>query len=262
MSKNSPKFTIITPVYVGDEERKEQLYRAIASVKNQTFKNFEYIIVNDGSPLEFEVPGWVKVISTGNNNRVIATNRGLEKAKGQWICLLDSDDCYESNYLETVNKAILKYPEYKMFNFGCKYVHKDGNITFREAFKPKKKKVGHEAFGGGNIVKGTFVFAKSVYEDLGAFPPDVVENIDCTEINYGGVRNLHMTTPYDFSAWYQLKYPELRKFFMVDHINEPTKIIKELGNPWGDDAALFFQYTRKYHSKPLKDYLYIVYPRI
>ena len=130
--------------------------------------------------------------------------------------------------------------------------------------------VGHEVFGGGNIVNGTFVFHRSVYKDLGGYPPDVVKDIDCTDINYPAfpgqekpyIRDLHANTPYDFSAFMQLKYPEIRQYFMVDHEAEPSgKIIKELGNPWGNDYALFYQYTRKYHSKPIKEYLYKVHPK-
>lgn len=257
-----PKFSIITPVNVWTEERREQLYRAIESVKNQTFKDYEYIIVNDGSPLEFEVPGWVKTVDLPHGERVIALNAGFEAATGEWICLLDSDDEYAPEYLETAARAIEKNPKYKLFNFGCKYFHKDGQITTRDPFTPRKKKVGHEVFGGGTIVNGTYIFARSVYEDLGAYPPTVIEDIDCSEINYGGVRNLYMHTPFDFSAAAQLEFPEIRQYFMVDHINEPSKILKELGNPWGQDYYLFYKLTRGYHSKPVKEYIYWVHPKI
>ena len=70
-----------------------------------------------------------------------------------------------------------------------------------------------------------------------------------------------MNTPYDFSAAAQIEFPELRQFFMVDHEAEPHKIIKELGNPWGQDYYLFFKYTRKYHSKAVRECLYIVNPK-
>ena len=93
--------------------------------------------------------------------------------------------------------------------------------------------------------------------------------IDCSPINYNprdknweqipGERDLYAWTPYDVAAWFQMEYPEQRKFFMVDHVNEPSKIIKEIGNPWGNDHILFYKYTRKYHSKPIDEYLYVVH---
>lgn len=152
-------------------------------------------------------------------------------------------------------------PGYKMFNFGNIYVHKDGKVSKRGPFKPKKKKEGHEKFSGGKIVKGTYVLERSVWEEMGGFPPETAKDVDCTEINYGGIRDLHMNTPYDFAAYAQVEFPEIREFFMINHEAEPNKIIKELGNPWGDDFYLFYKYTRKYHSKPIEEYLYKVHPR-
>jgi hypothetical protein len=72
------------------------------------------------------------------------------------------------------------------------------------------------------------------------------------------VRKLGMSSPWDFSAYYQVKYPEIRKFFT--HETERDKLIQEMGNPWGNDYALFMQYTRKYHSEPIDCHLYIVHP--
>ena len=194
---------------------------------------------------------------------MIGYEEGFKQAKGQWYTLLDSDDEYAPNYLEILAKIIAENSEYKMFNFGSFYKRFNGKITFEkcEPFEPKMLPVGHEVFGGGNIPWGTFIFHRSVYEDLGGFPPKVIKDIDCTPINYGGVRDLFMNTPFDFSAYAQMQFPELRQFFMVDHEAEQDKIIKELGNPWGNDMFLFFKYSRKYHSKPIKEYLYVIYPK-
>jgi len=257
------RFSVITPVHIWNDYRKMSLKRAIESVANQSFRDFEHIIINDGSTQEFKVPDypWLNVINKQNEERVIAYNEGLKHAQGQIICFLDSDDEYESDYLKTVDKYFRKYPKYKMFNFGCSFQHTDGGNSVRGPFKPKKLKIGHEIFGGGTIVNGTFVFHRSVYDNLGGFPPTQIKDVDCSEINYGGVRDLFMWTPYDFSAAAQLEFPEIRQYFMVDHVNEPKKIIKELGNPYGNDYYLFYKYTRKYHSKPMGDCLYIVHPK-
>ena len=259
-------FSIVTSVNLWDQEKVNEFLRCIESVKKQTYKNFEWIIVDDGSSQQIlweevlvGIPK-VEVIKKPHEERVIGYETGFKKAKGDWICVLDSDDEYIPNYLETLEKSITENPEYKMFNFGAIYKWKDEKETKREPFEPKILEVGHEVFGGGNIVWGTFIFHRSVYEDLGGFPI-LVEKVDCFEINYGGIRDLYMNSPYNLSAYYQVKYPEIRKYFMVDFQGEPNKIIKELGNPWGQDWALWYQYTRKYHSKPIKEYLYVVYPK-
>ena len=258
------KFSIITPVHVWNEDRKAWLYRAIESVKNQTYDNFEMVLINDGSVLDIDVPKykWLKVLNQPHNERVIAYNLGFREAKGDWFCLLDSDDEYAPNYLEKCAEFIRSNPGYEIFNFGCKYVHKDGKITLREAFTPKELEKGHEIFSGGNIVNCTFIWSRKVYEQLGGFPKDHINDIDCSDLNYGGVRNLFMGSPYDFSAYAQIEFPELRQFFMVKHPDHPKELVRELGNPWGQDYYLFYKYTRIFHCKPiLENYLYIVHPR-
>ena len=265
------KFSIITPVNVWNQKRADDFVRCQKSVEKQTFSHdkFEHIIVNDGSTIDFKALqySFVKVINQSHNERVIAYNKALPKALGDVFCFLDSDDEYDPDYLSRVYSMFEKYPEYKMFNFGSRMIHKDGVESSRGSFQPKMLDFGHEEFGGGNIVNGTFVFHRSIFEDLGAYPSDVLKNIDTTEINYPPfkgapkpyIRDLHMNTPYDFSAAAQIEFPEIRKYFMIDHIGEPEKIIKELGNPFGNDYYLFYKYTRKYHSKPMDDILYWVH---
>lgn len=266
MSKSTNRFTIVTPVYIAGEYRKRTLKRAIESVANQTFKGkFEHLIINDGSPEWTDLPDYpfLKVINKQHENRIQGYETGFKKAKGEIICILDSDDEYAPNYLERVDGYFRDYPFYKLFNFGCVYRHEDGTETTRDAFKPEKLDIGHEVFGGGNIVNGTFVFHRDVYSDLGAFPPNIIKDIDCTELNYGKEqpRDLFTWSPYDLSAWFQMEFPEQRQYFMVNHEAEPEKIIKEIGNPFGNDHILFYKFTRKYHSMPIDDYLYIVHPK-
>lgn len=266
------RFSIITPVHLWNSARVDSFLTTIQSVKKQTFQDFEWIIVDDGSVVPFRwdlvtqgIDG--QLLKTPHEERVIAYNNALDAAfRGEWMVFLDSDDELKEDALEKLDALIKKYPNEKMFNFGAAYIHKDGVVTYRDPFSPKRRKIGHEKFGGGNIVNGTFIFHRSVYEDLGAYPEKILENIDCSVINYKGpdgsfVRDLYMGSPYDFSAAAQLEFPELRKLFMVNHENEPNKVIKELGNPWGQDFYLFYKYTRKYHSRIFKEYLYLVHPR-
>lgn len=257
------KYSIITPVYVGDENRLNGLYRSIESVKRQTIKDYEHVIINDGSTLDAKIPKSIKLINQPHLERIVAYYNGMKKAEGEWFVLLDSDDELVSYYLEACDAMMQKFPDAKMFNFGSIHITGDYKAQSRDAFKPAKLDVGHEVFGGGRIVNGTFIFHRSVYEDLGGYPEPVIKDIDCSEINYPNnegnmVRDLGMSSPYDFAAYYQLKYPEIRPFFT--HETEKEKSIQELGNPWGNDMILFFQYTRKYHSEPIDAHLYIVHP--
>lgn len=263
--EQQPRFSIVTAVHLDSESRAKKFELCLESIKNQDYdhEKFKHIIINDGSTWEFKVPDWpwLKVINQPNLQRMAAYNAGFEKATGEIFTVLDSDDEYANDYLSSVDKLFRQYPDYLMFNFGCRYISKDGGTSNRDPFRPKEEAVGHEIFGGGNIVWGTFVWDRKVYDDLGAYPPPVIKDIDCGELNYSvGPRELNTASPYDFSAYAQMEYPEIRKFFFVDQVHEPKKIIKELGNPFGNDYYLFYKYTRKYHCKPIDNkYLYIVH---
>ena len=249
-----PTFSIITPVYVHNQERKKQLFRAIDIVANQTYlwheeeKKFEHIIIDDGSRVDISeemkeicerYPWIVFWRKDKHEERAITYNQAFEKATKDWFCFLDSDDMYSPYYLETVAEMISWEPKYKMFNFGSVHFHCDYRVTCRGPFTPKKLEKGHEVFGGGTIVNGTFVFHRECYEKLGGFP--------------------HFTNPWDFSTTAQEEYPELKQFFVVSHPDHKEGYPKELGNPWGNDFYIFYKMTREYHSKPIGAFLYMVF---
>lgn len=264
-----PRFSIITAVHIANEERAKKFEVCLESIKNQDYdhKKFEHIIINDGSTYEFTIPNydWIRVINQPNLQRITAYNNGFKEARGEIFTLLDSDDEYDYTYLSRVDSWYRKYENYRMFNFGSTFISKDGGTANRAPFHPKEEDVGHEIFGGGNIVWGTFVFHRSIYEHLGAFPDPIIRDVDCTDLNYpaGGsfLRDLNIASPYDFSAAAQIEFPEIRRYFFVPQEESKWKIIKELGNPFGNDFYLFYKYTRKYKSKPMDEYLYKVHLR-
>ena len=94
---NSPLFTIITPVY----NRRKTIRRTICSVLSQTFKDFEYIIIDDGSTESIDdiiedlmdeetIP--VLYIKKNNGGVHTARNAGYRYARGELVICIDSDD--------------------------------------------------------------------------------------------------------------------------------------------------------------------------
>lgn len=113
-------FSIITPVY----NRASLLGETIETVLNQSFEDFELILVDDkSSDNSLEViqefakkdERIVVLALAKNEGRCGARNAGLKAAKGEWICHLDSDDYYFPNHLQTFLDLIKKYPEQKAF---------------------------------------------------------------------------------------------------------------------------------------------------
>ncbi|MDP4268418.1 MAG: glycosyltransferase family 2 protein [Bacteroidota bacterium] len=120
MNNNNEIFiSVIIPTY----NRAHFIKEAINSVLNQTYKNFEIIIIDDGSTDNTReiVNGLqqrdqiIRYFYQENKGRCIARNKGLAEAKFPWICFLDSDDIYTDNHLEVMVDLIKKYPEYYAF---------------------------------------------------------------------------------------------------------------------------------------------------
>jgi glycosyltransferase involved in cell wall biosynthesis len=107
-----PKFSIIIPTYNRKDLLKE---RALKSLINQTYKDFEIIVINDGGEdvsdviEEYKDKGLdIKYISYKENQKEsYARNRGIEIAQGEWIGFLDDDDEYLNNTLEIFNSSLL-----------------------------------------------------------------------------------------------------------------------------------------------------------
>jgi glycosyltransferase involved in cell wall biosynthesis len=106
-------FSIVIPSY----NKAAYIKRAIDSVLNQSFKDFEIIVVENNSSdhsmevlSQINVPA-VKVVIEKNQGVSFARNTGIELAKGRYICFLDADDTYEVKHLEALNTFIKKYPQ-------------------------------------------------------------------------------------------------------------------------------------------------------
>lgn len=113
MSAAFVRFSIIIPVY----NRDEPLQRALDSLSRQTFGNFEVIIIDDGSTPEFgeRIQALVTTLADSrfslicyqpNRNGAYARNRGIEVARGEYLCFLDSDDEWLPEKLDRINKVL------------------------------------------------------------------------------------------------------------------------------------------------------------
>ncbi len=107
-----PKISIIVPVY----NCEKYLDEAIKSVLNQTLRELEVIIVNDGSTdnsLDIankysSIDNRVKVLTQDNQGVSAARNLGLEAAKGEYIGFIDGDDWIESDMYKTLYSIAIK----------------------------------------------------------------------------------------------------------------------------------------------------------
>jgi glycosyltransferase involved in cell wall biosynthesis len=104
-----PDVSVIIPCY----NHGRFIHEAIDSVLNQTYQNFEIIVVNDGSTdaqtidilNKIEHPK-IKIIHTVNQGLASARNNGIREARGEFILPLDSDDTIEPAYIEKARKIM------------------------------------------------------------------------------------------------------------------------------------------------------------
>ena len=90
------------------------IQNAINSVLQQTYTDWELIIVDDGSTDKTnavvnsykKLDNWINYFYQENQERSTARNNGIKKATGNWVCFLDSDDIYHKNHLEEFKNLI------------------------------------------------------------------------------------------------------------------------------------------------------------
>lgn len=126
-----PKLSIIVPVY----NVEQYLKRCLNSIFNNTFQDFELIIINDGSTdksedviLEFVDKYKDKIIYLSKKNAgvSIARNDGIKKARGNYITFIDSDDYIEPNMFETMMKKMAQ-DDFDIVVCDAKIVYEDSN---------------------------------------------------------------------------------------------------------------------------------------
>lgn len=105
MDNQSPLISVVLPVYNGEKT----IRLCVDSMLAQDFKDFELIIVNDGSQdnsLEIIKQNYskhpnIKIYTKSNGGESSARNYGVERSEGKWITFIDQDDYVDSDYLSS-----------------------------------------------------------------------------------------------------------------------------------------------------------------
>lgn len=199
-----PKFSIIIPVY----NVEKYLKKCLDSVFNQTYKDYEVIVVNDGTKdnsMDIVKDYNVKVINQKNQGLSAARNAGVKVATGDYLIFLDSDDYWEKNLLKELSKSLKNNPD--LVRFQINEVYEDGrvipyqeesftNLSGPDAFKKIVKYHFVEnawcyAISKKYYLENKFEFKTgTIHEDFGLIPLIIMKAKRVNSINYLGYNYL------------------------------------------------------------------------
>ncbi|MCT4655723.1 MAG: glycosyltransferase [Cohaesibacter sp.] len=130
MSDVAPKISVLMSVY----DAQDDLHRSMDSILNQTFRDFEFIIINDGSKdgsakiLEDYAArdDRIRLVHQANTGLTIALNRGIELARGDYIARQDSDDISYPERFEKQIAVMAQEPDVGLIGGNCDDLYEDG----------------------------------------------------------------------------------------------------------------------------------------
>jgi glycosyltransferase involved in cell wall biosynthesis len=182
-------FSVIIPLY----NKENFIEKTMQSILNQTFQDFEIIVVNDGS-----TDGSLLALSKINSEKIriikhsknkglsAARNTGIQNANTNYIAFLDADDLWKSSYLEKIFSLIKNFPEAKLFATSYQEIY-NNNISITPALNLKN-------FNNDGIVLDFFesnlsqpiycccslCVEKSVFQTIGLYDENITfgEDID------------------------------------------------------------------------------------
>ena len=164
-------FSVVIPTY----NRRPFLEKAVDSVLNQTYRNFELIIIDDGSSdgtkefISNHEDSRIRYIYQNNSGVSHARNRALKLTKGNYIAFLDSDDFWTEEKLEKTADHVKASPDISIFHTDEVWYRKGKLLSQRKKHKKPTGHVYEKALPLCCISISTATVKKEVFEKIGAF---------------------------------------------------------------------------------------------
>jgi glycosyltransferase involved in cell wall biosynthesis len=128
-----PEITVLMPAYNAELYIKE----AVESILNQTFRNFEFLIINDGSTdktlaiLQSFNDSRIRIINQENKGLIDTLNLGIGEAKADIVARMDADDVSYPQRLERQLAFFKKHPDYVLQGSEADIIDKDGEFVYK-----------------------------------------------------------------------------------------------------------------------------------
>lgn len=183
-----PLVSVIIPTY----KRSGYLKLTLQSILNQTFKDFEIIVVDDGTPNDenlflcqkFEKVKYIKIENSGGPAK--PRNIGIRKAKGKYIAFVDDDDLWLPNKLEKQLTVLENNPEFGLVHCCCQVIDEDGIAGNTIVGRPGRPEVKHgdvamRMMGNWTVMMPTPLVRLEIIKCVGFFNeiiPPALEDIE------------------------------------------------------------------------------------
>lgn len=200
-----PKFSIIIPVY----NVEKYIKRCLDSIFDQSFKDFEVIVVNDGTKdnsVEIIKDYEVKLFTQKNQGLSAARNLGEKHAKGEYLIFIDSDDYIQKDLLKEINESTKTNPDIIRYQIQEVYEDKKDIKEYKEEeFIDKNGTEAFEIISKYHFVENAWAYAfkrtfyqenkfkfkvGTVHEDFGLIPLIIMKAKKVNSISYIGYNYL------------------------------------------------------------------------
>lgn len=175
---STPKISVVMPAY----NAAAHLDEAVSSILGQTFRDFEFIIINDGSVdatasilnRYAEIDSRIQVCHQENQGMISALNRGCRMARGQYIARMDADDVSFPHRFERQLEYIERHPQTGILGTWICRLGNTGSVvgTWCPSTNPKVLKWTH--FFGVGVWHPTVLMRREVIEKVNFYRPDAV----------------------------------------------------------------------------------------
>lgn len=180
LRRRKPRVSVVMATF----NAREYLREAIESILNQTFKDFEFLIIDDGS-----TDDTVKIIQSYRDPRIVlhqrrhkglidTLNYGIKVAKGEYIARMDADDVSEPKRFELQVKFLDRHPDHALVGTTTRIIDTRGR-TIDISAEP----LHHEELGQGLLVRnvlahGSVMMRKSALRRVGGYDPKAIHAED------------------------------------------------------------------------------------
>lgn len=176
--------SVVIPLF----NKAKSVKQTVDSILNQTYKNFEIIIVNDGSTdnsleiLSEYTDKRIKILTQFNKGVSASRNYGIINSNFNLIALIDADDLWESHFLEEMNKLTIDFPEASLYGCACKYIcdnqNKITNFGITDNFRGYLENYFEIAIDNTLFNSSSVILKKNEFLELGCFDESLFKGED------------------------------------------------------------------------------------